>query len=183
MIPALTVDRSELIPVLKSIGKIVKRSETGEAVLYREDDMLKIALPGVEVGVAAEGHWPGRARIPAQFLLVLARVPPDGDPVHFRVEKGRLRINSSATACVWKEDTDSPIELPLNPPFTMLLSVAYHYTPDDILRAGLQDNVASAEQRRDTLIGQALAILSEFGVTHAELRTLVDEKMRRMPKP
>ncbi|MCX6379403.1 MAG: hypothetical protein NT023_07970 [Armatimonadetes bacterium] len=51
------------------------------------------------------------------------------------------------------------------------------------LKSGLKDVVAEAEQKRDSLVGRAHSALAVFGITRAELRTLVDEKMRRTPRP
>ncbi len=181
--PQVQVDRSELLQAFKSIKRLTRAGEKAEAVLSFEGGALSIALPGMEVGAAATGDLAGRVRVPAQFIQMLAKMPPTGDPVVFTVEGDRLRVGSSTTPCTWEEDAGARIRLPLNPPFTTVLGVAYHYTPDDIEKAGLKEAVAAAEKRRDALIGQALGALGEFGVTRAELRTLVDDKMKRAPKP
>lgn len=179
----LQVDRVELLQALFSVFRLQKASSKAKAVLHFEDGALHFELPGMSVGVSAAGEWSGRAQVPAAFLQMLTRVPPDTDPVSFVVAEGKLRVNSSVISCTWTPDSGSRIELPLNPPFKMVLSAAYHYTPDDIEQAGLKDVIADAEKRRDALIGQALAALNEFGFTRAEIRALVDAKMRGTPRP
>jgi hypothetical protein len=76
-----------------------------------------------------------------------------------------------------------PIDLPLDAPPVVVLSVAYHHTPTDIAKAGLSVKVAEAEDFREAKIAQALIPLHEFGVTWQELRQLVDEKMRGTARP
>lgn len=181
--PRLQVDRTELIQTLKSISRLIKANSKAEAVLSFDEETLQMELPGMSVGVAAKGEWPGRARVAATFLQMMARVPPTTDPVSFAIADGRLKVDGSATNCTWEADSGNRIALPLNPPFQMILSTAYHYTPDDIEKSGLKDLVADAEKQRDKLIGQALSHLNEFGVTKAELRALVDAKMRGTSRP
>lgn len=181
--PNLQVDLAELLPALKSMNRILKASRKAEAVLSFEEETLRIELPGMSVGIVATGEWSGQARIPAAFLQMTARVPPTTTPVSFLVADGRLHINGSAVACAWDSNNASRIMLPLNPTFIMILSVVYHYTPDDIEKSGIENLVTEAKEQRDIKIGRALSALEEFGVTRAELRALVDEKMRGCPRP
>jgi hypothetical protein len=176
-------NRAELLDALKSVSRMARTANKAEAVLCLKGDALTISLPGMEVGAAASGDLTGRVRVPVTFFLMLAKVPPSGDPILFEVSGGRLKVGSSTTACTCEAETGARIRLPLNPPFPMVLSVAYHYTPSDIEQAGLKETVADAEKRRDILIGNALVALADFGVTREELRALVDAKMKQTEKP
>ncbi len=92
-------------------------------------------------------------------------------------------MNGSVITCTWECDSGYRIELPLNPTNNMILSAAYHCTPDDIEKSGLKELVSDAEKWRDRLIGRAFSDLNIFGVTRAEIRALVDEKMRGTSRP
>ncbi len=179
----LQVDRGELLQALKSVKQLFKRKSNTDAILSFDGETLRIETLGMSLGVAAHGEWSGSVRFPCSFLQIVAAVPPDTDPVSVSVVNGRLQLNRSFTPCVWEDDAANHISLPLNAPFTMVLSVAYHYTPDDIEKSGLKDLVAEAEQTRDSLVSRSHSALEVFGITRAELRALVDEKMRRTPRP
>jgi hypothetical protein len=181
--PSIQVERGELLAALQSVQRLPRLIDKAEAILSLEDGTLIISVPGLEVRAGATGDLTGRVRVLAPFLLMLAKVPPSGDPVVFEIKDGRLKVGSSTTSCKWEDDAGTRIRLPLNAPFSMILSVAYHYTPGDIEQAGLKDMVAETEKRRDALIGQALGALGEFGITRAELRALVDAKMKQTEKP
>ena len=181
--PEVTVGRDELIASLRSVASLVKPANKAQAVMSYANGALSIDLPGLSASIPAIGSWSGTARFSAGFLLSLARTPADNGTVTLRVENGRLDAGTIWITCDWEESPPVTISLPLNGSLRTMLSVAYHFTSDEIARAGLTRPIAEAQAKRDIRLHNALLQLEEFGVTATELRILVDKKMRAMPKP
>lgn len=179
----LTVNRDEFVAALKSVARFGRANPKAQAVLTFDGAAFAIEVPGVSAAAAATGQWRGQARVSAHFLVAQAEMPQDTDPFRIRIENGRLYVNTSSIEAVWEEAADDHIWLPMNAPLKMVLSVAYHHTPDAITKSGLTDMVDAAKKERDKRLGKAAEALSEFGVTRAELRAIVDAKMRATERP
>jgi hypothetical protein len=173
---SLTVTQSELLPALKTLSGVVEPTQASQAVLTHKDGMLTISLPGASVDVPAQGTWPGLVRFSGLFLLSLARVPPRGDPLIFKVSRGRFRVSTSSVDCSVEEVKQKPnLEVPLDASLSTLVRV--HLTNDygDIERAGLDPLVKKAIERRNELIEEAAEILAPLEISAAALRALVND--------
>lgn len=105
--PILEVAKHELDNAWRRLAILVRgvRKPTAEAVISYRDGKLEISYSGNAVSVPARGTWPGQARIPGQFIAGLAKVPPAGDPITFRVEGDRLYIAAISVGCQWQQQT------------------------------------------------------------------------------
>jgi hypothetical protein len=182
MRPSLSVARDELMQALTVIRKHLKKPAMTELILTFKQATMYLEIPGMSVGVSANGTWPGQARVPATFVKVMTSVPPKSNPVQFYVADNRLYCSSFSIDCQWDEEPEECIKLPLDPTFLDLLGVADHYSAEAIEKAGLRKMVVDAETKRDVLINRATLALKIFGVSDAELRRLVDEKVKGTSK-
>ena len=109
--PTLEVAKHELDDAWRRVAILArdvrKRTlDASEAVLSFRDGRLEIHVSGNfrAVSVPARGMWPGQARVPGQFIVGVAKVPPAGDPVTFRVVGDRLHVQSISVGCQWQPD-------------------------------------------------------------------------------
>lgn len=179
----LEVKREALVDGLRTLRKFVRAAQGGEAILSFENGLLSIEFGDVAAQAPAEGNWPGKARVPGLALLQLESSLPADDPVTFQGGPERVSAGKWSTPCHWDEAIQQPnrplIELPPNPPLTMILGLPHRYSDQEIARSGLDLMVRMAEQRRDTLIAQASALLQPLGVDLGDLRRVVEECVRR----
>ena len=89
-VPWLEMDPTEFRAALKHVLKLARSKERAEAVISFADGQVAIAFPGLEVRSAAEGVWPGEARVSAGFIQGLARrlaaTRAESGPWKFHVE-------------------------------------------------------------------------------------------------
>ncbi len=179
--PILEVAKHELDNAWRRLVVLVRgvRKPMGEAMLSYWDGKLEISCSGIAVSVPARGTWPGQARVPGQFIVGLAKVPPAGDPVTFRVEGDRLSISTLSVVCTWQQPAARTIHVPVNPSLTWLLSLPLHYTGDEIGKAALAGDIQTAQARGGRLIARALTALKPFGVLRDDLAQLVFKSIER----
>lgn len=175
----LKVNRNEFAQALKTLDKFIKPNKSGEAIFFFENNKLNIQLGGVRTQASAEGTWSGQARVPNSRLIHLWKGLPEDDPLIVRVEGGYIYIGGFAISCVWQGSEGKLIELPLDPPFSLVLSLPLKYSEDDISRSGLANVVLRAEKHRDSLVAQCVKLLSPLEVTTADIRRMIDESLRR----
>ena len=179
MTPTLKVSRTEFQRALKLLRKHATPHATEEAVMSFAEGMLTISVTGMEAALAAEGEWPGEARVSAGVLLRLSSVLPAGDPVALSVRDGRLYIGVTGFTCVWQEKTWRPVFLPANPTLKDVLRLRDEAFPAEIEAAGLKGVVEDAERKRDDLIMKAAAILQPLEVTETDLAEVVLQSILR----
>jgi hypothetical protein len=179
MKPTLKVNRADFQRALKMLRKFATPHDAEEAVLSYADGSLTISVTGMESGMAAEGDWPGEARMPAKVFLQLSTVLPQGDPLPLSVEDGRLYIGITGFTCTWQEKKWRPLFLPANPTLKQILILRDEAFPAEIDAAGLAGVIADAERQRDSLIYKAAMILKPLGVTEADLAVIVEQSVLR----
>ena len=183
MTTSLEVNREALAQGLRLLRKFVRATQAGEAILSYGNGTLSIEFGETTAQAPAEGTWPGKARVPGLALLQLESTLPPTDPVSFQAGKDRLSVGKWSTPCHWEDEAEQSsgpvIQLPANPPLTLILGLPQRYSDQDIARSGLDLMVRMAEQRRDTLIAQAAAILQPLGVDLIDLRRVVGECVKR----
>lgn len=181
MSPHVTVARDELADALKQLAKFVRgKARVGDAVIARDDDGLTIETAGQTAGVAAVGAWTGQVRVPARFLLAIAARLPKSDTVAVRVSGGRLHVGSISATCIWEEQCAPQIEVPLDPPLTLVLGMAHRYSAEDIVRSGKRGLLEDAQRQRDRLVLRAAEALRPLGVSTEDVLDLVDQVVARL---
>jgi hypothetical protein len=176
---ALTIQRAEMLAAFKTLRKLCRPSPSEEAVLSYDGACLHIELGGMAMTPAATGTWNGQARVPGSFILGLAKLPPSGDPVHIRVEQGRLHVGSTSVGCVWQAAWSKQIELPVNPSTTDLLTLRFNYTDGEIAASGLKQVLSEAEARLSGKLELAVQHLTEYDVTIQDMRGFLDRHLRQ----
>jgi superfamily II DNA or RNA helicase len=100
----LHIPQSELWSVLKQVKKFFGRRKQDLEIKITFDG--KHALFSVEdfcVGTIAQGYWPGKATMHLPLLMNLASVPPNEDPLVFRLNGNYLHIGPTfSCTCTWK---------------------------------------------------------------------------------
>jgi hypothetical protein len=179
---SVVVTRNELLSALQTLAGVVDPKRASEAVLTLANGVLSIELPGASVSVPAEGLWPGSVRVPGQFFLALARVPPKDDPFHLSVRDGRFRISKSSTLCLVEETRRGNIDVALDAPLYAIVRVGLAHDDSEIDRSGLGPLVREARERRDNLVEAAAKTLSPLGVSADDLSNFVDDFILRKTK-
>ena len=179
MPPSLMVDRTELVRALGVLAKQVKRKHVGDAIISYEDGKLRIDLDGLSVKAAAEGEWPGRARVAASFAVAAAGLDFPNEQVSIRIVPGLIYIERFFRSCEWQHDAVDLIQLPVNPSTLTVLAKTLDHTPAEIRRSGISEITYKAEERREDLILRAATRLKPLGVGLDDVRELVDRAIRR----
>src|SRR5688572_19240070 len=181
MIPRVTVARADLAAGLKLLAKFVRaRMRASDVVLSWDGDGLALDAAGQSTVLPATGAWPGQVRVPARFLLAIAPRLPAGERLEIRVEAGRMYVNNVSVACTWDERGEQQIELPLDPPITLILSLAHRYSAEEIARSGNARLLRDAQDRRDRLAIRAADVLRPLGVTPDDVVGMINEVVARL---
>ncbi len=91
-----------------------------------------------------------------------------------------MRLSESlqvSVECHWQDLGWSPIELPMDPPFGLLLAVDLKHSNSEIINSGLAETIQRAADRKEELIYKAHGMLMPLGVELEELVELVDRKV------
>jgi hypothetical protein len=152
-----------------------------QAVLSFDGACLHIDLPGGGFSVPAQGNWPGQVRVPAKWFQMMVKMPPEHDPIVFRVEENQLHVENASIACTVQGIWRAMIQLPINAPPGMLLALALRYTPADIESSGLSDRVKRAREQFEGRIQFAAKSLKAYGLTLDKLRVLVLSHIKNDP--
>lgn len=173
------VDRDELLEAFNIIKGMRPASFAADAQVAFENGQLVIDSAGNSVTMEAHGEWPGVARVPMSFFVGLAKRPPDRDAVEFRVEGERFHIGSTSIACAVQSEREGAISIPLDPPITTLLKLAFTESHDLVEKAGLTRAVRNAEVRAGRRVDQAAVHLKTLGIEAEELAAFVREMIIR----
>ena len=151
----------------------------GDATFGFMGGRLTIRLGNASTEVAAEGQWPGRARVPGRFIQALRKALPEADPLRFRVQNGRLYAEGYSMPCAWEELPTPEVDIPIPSSLRDLLALRRQYSGEALAAAGAAAAVARAEDQRDEIIRQACDVLKRFGVKQETLIGRVDERARQ----
>ena len=173
----LEVSQEDLSNALRMLGRVTDAAARGEAILHHDGDTLELECGGASQQISATGEWPGRAFLPADWLLRLGSALPGSGQVRLEVKEGKLHIGSFQVSCRWSEISSPILELPLNPPVAQLLAVASAYSEEELHNSGLDRLVEAAKDRREELVDRAVSALSELCVTHSDIEKLVDDSL------
>ena len=176
----LRVCRSQLWQAFRQIKKLSGFGDQS-AILTFVDGQLKIELGGCVLTADAEGSWIGQIKIPVSVITNVAKAfaKGNGDVVIVSTDGEELRIENIAVTCHWDALVYPRIQLPFGARLTDVLTLPLRYSSEDIDRSELSETLASAEERRDRLIGKAARILQELSVGDDHLRELVDTLLKK----
>ena len=175
----LSVPRPGLEEALRLVRRLCRPKRGEEAVLSFDGACLHIDCAGMAVAPGAQGAWPGQVRIPADFLLMLAKLPPSGDPVQFSVKDARLHVGSSSIGCTVQPAWSKTIELPMNATLAHILALPLNHSPEVIEAAGYTKVVNQAKASADRQIARAAKCLTALLVEPSELQQFVYATVQR----
>lgn len=180
---SLSVQRAEFEAAFGLIRSLATPLPGEEAVLSFDGERLCIKLAGMGVAPAAQGCWPGQARVGASVMLALANVPPAGEVIKFRIADGELRVGTTIAACAWQTERSDPIVLAENASRAEILSLPLRYETAEVEASGYAETLKEAETWRSAQIGLALDSLATLGVTREDLAAVVGEALQRSVEP
>lgn len=157
----LELEVADLAAALRPFKKLpkAKLGKFGDALFGFQAGVLRIEAAGIAGSAAAEGEWPGEARVPAAFLVGLARWVPSSGRAELYVQDGKLSFRTGSLSmdkeCRWETSERSSIQLPMHPTLRHLAQIAMSYTTDEIERAGATAPVTEAKEKAEALIAKA----------------------------
>jgi hypothetical protein len=175
----IRVPRPGFEEAARLIRKLCKPKREEQAVLSFDGACLHIECAGMAVTPAAVGLWPGQVRVPSDFIKMLAKMPPPGDDIEFRVADGRLHVGSSSVTCAIQASWSKMIELSGNSSFGEVLSLHVQHTPEEIAAAGYSKMVENAVEWGERRVEKVCKELTDFMVEPAELRAFLFSNMKR----
>jgi hypothetical protein len=193
----LEVSRAEMVLAVKTVARAIG-NRRGGARLRFEDARLVIEVEGTVAEVPANGSWPLPIYVRGTWVRMLAKRMPAGDPIHLRVEAGRLHANRYSESC-----SLVPIEPPLpaepsrerfqaSPVIDDNISIAEAariLKPLFVKQSDLEAVVVEArargtpswseeEKRMIAIIAKAWVLLAPMGVETSDIRRLVNNAVR-----
>ena len=186
MTPRVTIKRKDFIAALKQLPRSQVRNYKNELRISFHEGNIRFRSYGIDIGMSAVGEWPGSATMYMGGVAGLKTVPPKIDPIIMEMEGDKLRIASSVFQCQWDPKVEGVEEnyegfalgLPMNPPFTQLVSIGLDLAPDVIERSGCKELIANAMDRKARLVIGACSALSPFGITRADIEALIANRLK-----
>jgi hypothetical protein len=187
--PELQLSRLELAHALKTAAHVIGKF-SGHVGLHFEAGCLTIEAGGIVATAPAHGLWPAPIFVGGAWVQRMHKRLPPGDPIHLRVETGRLYVNRYSEACspTAAEHVVSN-ELFEADETRIILEAARILKSLRISPEALQELVSRTyvrgpispsveEKKMLSLIAKAWILLAPFGVGTAHLRELVDNAVR-----
>lgn len=168
----LAVDGAEFADAMRLLVRTSKRSAANEMTLTFSDGELIAEISGAAVGVSAEGTWPGAVTLTRDAASALARVGTGSIVVAVTPDE-RLKAGGTSFACRCAPLPTVSIDLPLDPTLVQLLQLRGAHADEDLLAAGLLEQVEQAEKKLADMIHSAALRLKEVGDFHAPIDHIV----------
>jgi hypothetical protein len=112
MLPAkLSVNRKAFESALYRFAKLCEPKRHEEALISFDGAFLHVECQGTVATAPAQGHWPGKVRIPAKFVFMLAELPPPGDPIEIYASSERFHVGSCSINTISSFSAESPVHL------------------------------------------------------------------------
>ncbi len=166
---------------LSHLRRLGKKAVATDAVLAFDGQTFTVALPTFSTGMAATGEWEGKVRVPrgGLFFLQVGKVKLKPEEVGIRIEDGTLHVNQFSTGCLLMGAGEPPVR-PAEPSLLSVLrqAEASGVWPGQEVDPELRAKVFTAMERRDALVRKAAVALADLGVTLAEVRELVNQKIK-----
>lgn len=186
----LEVSRAGLAQALKIIARVVAKSPGGAGFRF-DNGCLSIEAGTTVSDAPARGTWPLPIFVGASWVRRLAKRMPVGDPIHLRVEAGRLYANRYSEPCAWTPRAEPPpIEQPKIDENLLVLEAARILKPLLVRKSHLEDLVLETRARATTswseeertmvsIIANAWVLLAPLGVEASDIRRFVSEARAR----
>jgi len=94
----LEVSRADLGQALKTVARAIGQNP-GDACFRFADGLLFIEASNTSADAPARGTWPLPIFVSTWWVRRVARRMPTGDPIHLRVDAGRLYANRYSETC------------------------------------------------------------------------------------
>ncbi len=185
----LQLSRADFDQALKTAARVIGKFP-GHVGLGFDSGGLTIEAGGTVATAPARGFWPAPIFVGASWVRRMGRRLPPGDPIHLRVEAGRLFVNRYSEACsLTAAEHVVSNELSEADEARLILEAARILRPlrvgtEDLEKLVVETRVTgpvspSAEERKLlSLVAKAWVLLAPFGVDTADLRKLVDTAVR-----
>lgn len=177
----LHVTRADFTDATKVFTR--KRLALGPVLMAFEGGFLSFESGDVRVVMRADGEWQGRATFSPDLLRALATVPPDSDPIPIAYAEKRILIGGMTIPCQWsmpRQELAREIE---NPGLVDLLALNRTLTRAEIHGSDLGKRIKSAVGQADRAIKNAAARLVELDISEADIRALLEAKIRLRMRP
>lgn len=164
----------------KSAMKIFtpKRRKLGPALLAFEGGFLSIESGEATAIMHASGEWHGRATFSPQTLRAIATIPPNQDPLTISYADSHLLIGNMNIACQWQTVGEALINNLENPSLFDLLVMERTLPRSELKGTERGHLILDAVEQADKRIRKAMVQLAELGVSEAEIRALVEAKIK-----
>ncbi|CAN5703381.1 hypothetical protein BH23GEM9_BH23GEM9_20240 [soil metagenome] len=170
----LTVNGSEFADAMRLLDRTSKRSAANEMTLTFADGELVGEISGAAVGVPAEGTWPGTVTLTRTATSAFARAGTEKIVIAVTSDD-RLKVGGTSFACRRAPLRSVSIDLPLDPTLVQLLRLRGAHADEELLAAGLLEQVKQAEKKLADMIDSAALRLKEVG----DYRRPIDHIVRR----
>lgn len=172
----LEVDTAEFKSTTKVFSR--KRLKLGPVLLAYENGFLSIESGEVTAVMHATGEWHGRAIFSPEIMRALATVPPAQNPVVITYADNHLLLGGMKVVCQWNSVSEAFIHELQNPDILDLLAMERNIPRAEIGGTGLGKKIRSAREKYERRIKNAAAQLAELDVTEAELRDIVEARIK-----
>jgi hypothetical protein len=192
----LEVSRAHLAQVLKIVARAIGKNP-GDACFRFADGLLSIEASNTSADAPARGTWPLPIFVSTWWVRRVAMRMPTGDPIHLRVDAGRLYANRYSETCAGtrREQPVSP-ELSAIGENLLISDAALILKPLRVGRPAVEQLVTEAlargtsswsrgvvawaaeEKKMRMIVENAWMKLAPFGVGMTDIRQLVDKTLR-----
>ena len=147
-------------------------------LLVYEGGYLSIESGEVTAVMNATGEWQGRATFSPDILRALVMVPSLDDPFHISYDDGHLLIGNIIIICQWNTFSQAFIHDLTNPNLIDLLALRETLPRSEIGGTEIGKKTRSAHEKAERRILNAAMQLQDFEITEAEIRQLVEKKVK-----
>ena len=192
----LEVSRADLAQALKTVARAIGK-HPGDASFRFEDGCLSIEAGNTVADAPARGTWPLPIFVSTCWVRRVARRVPAGDPIHLRVDAGRLYANRYSEPCTGTpSERPAPTEQSAIDENVLISAAAWILKPLRVERPAVESLVSEAlargtsswsrgvvawseeEKKMRIIVENAWMKLAPFGVGMPDIRRLVDKTLR-----
>jgi hypothetical protein len=171
----LEVRRSEFLEALRrTTSAATKRAPQPPVLFSFSDGRLSVEALGITAEIPASGEWPGVAAVPAHLLRQLARTLPNDDPLRLQAGDNKLIISRFSMPCECR-----PSEAAVSKPEPA--DTAASLDSQDLSGTHQADGAwpvhyfVERDKRVREIVERAAGILKPYGVSGADLQSLVEK--------
>jgi len=154
------------------------RRKLGPVLMAFEGGFLSFESGDATAVMRAEGEWNGRATFSPEVLRAISLVPPPYDPLTISYADGRLLIGNMTIICQWNTVSQALIHNLQSPSLVDLLALERTMPRAEIAGTGLGKRIRQAKEKAERRILKASSYLEDLEITEAEIRTLVEARIK-----